>query len=120
MTIGNIVSAMPALKKVSAADMRPKTLYRVSRLLDQLDHILVFYNERRAKLIKQLGHTTEDGWRVDDENVDAYQKEMAEVLGVEVVDEIVPVRLPMDENIRLSYQDLCLMRGLIELETEGD
>ena len=46
MKIGNIVSAMPALRKVAAADMRPRTLYKVSKLMDSLDHVLTFYNVR--------------------------------------------------------------------------
>ena len=52
MKIGNIVSAMPALRKVAAADMRPRTLYKVSKLMDSLDHVLTCYNERQAHLVK--------------------------------------------------------------------
>ena len=43
---------------------------------------------------------------------------MQEVIDVEVADEIEPVKIPVDENVKLSYQDLCLLRGLNELEAE--
>ena len=118
MKIGNIVSAVPALRKVAAADMRPKTLYKVSKLMDSLDHVLTFYNERQSYFVKSMGHETDTGWRVDDGKVDEYRKKMQEVIDVEVADEIEPVKIPVDENVKLSYQDLCLLRGLIELEAE--
>lgn len=118
MKIGNIVSAMPALQKVAAADMRPRTLYKVSKLMDSLDHALTFYNERQAYLVKSMGHETGTGWRVDDDKVEEYRKKMQEVIDVEIADEIEPVKIPVDENVKLSYQDLCLLRGLIELEAE--
>lgn len=118
MKIGNIVSAMPALRKVAAADMRPRTLYKVSKIMDSLDHALTFYNERQAYLVKSMGHETGTGWRVDDDKVEEYRKKMQEVIDVEIADEIEPVKIPVDENVKLSYQDLCLLRGLIELEAE--
>lgn len=118
MKIGNIVSAMPALRKVAAADMRPRTLYKVSKLMDSLDHVLMFYNERQANLVKSMGHEIDTGWRVDDDKIDEYRKKMQEVIDVDVADEIEPVKIPVDENVKLSYQDLCLLRGLIELEAE--
>lgn len=118
MKIGNIVSAMPALRKVAAADMRPRTLYKVSKLMDSLDHALTFYNERQAYLVKSMGHETGTGWRVDDDKVEEYRKKIQEVIDVEIADEIEPVKIPVDENVKLSYQDLCLLRGLIELEAE--
>lgn len=118
MKIGNIVSAMPALRKVAAADMRPRTLYKVSKLMDSLDHVLTFYNERQAYLVKSMGHETGTGWRVDDDKIDEYRKKMQEVIDVEIADKIEPVKIPVDENVKLSYQDLCLLRGLIELEAE--
>lgn len=118
MKIGNIVSAMPALRKVAAADMRPRTLYKVSKLMDSLDHALTFYNERQAYLVKSMGHETGTGWRVNDDKVEEYRKKMQEVIDVEIADEIESVKIPIDENVKLSYQDLCLLRGLIELEAE--
>ena len=65
-----------------------------------------------------MGHEIDTGWRVDDDKIDEYRKKMQEVIDVEVADEIEPVKIPVDENVKLSYQDLCLLRGLIELEAE--
>ena len=83
-----------------------------------LQGVLTFYNERQAHLVKSMGHEIDTGWRVDDDKIDEYRKKMQEVIDVEVADEIEPVKIPVDENVKLSYQDLCLLRGLIELEAE--
>ena len=115
MKLGTIVTAVPALQKVSGADLSPKTLYKVSKLLSKCDKELDFFNSRKNALVKQYGHQVgnTDEYRVDDENRAVFISKMNEILDIDVEGEISPVVIPQDENIKLSYDDLRLLDDLI-------
>ncbi len=118
MKLGRIVNAVPALQKVASTDLSLSVLYRVGRLMDSLEKQLDFYNEQRDTALAKYGTETETEpgrWLIASENLPAYEARMAELLDVEV-DDVSPVRIPVCENLRLSYNDLSALQGFVELE----
>ena len=117
MKLGDIVSALPALQKLAAADFSLNVLYRVNRLINTLEKQLEFYNEQRNAALTRYGTEVEPGqWTVVPENREAYDARMTELLDVEIEGIGAPVRVPVSENLRLSYNDLNALSGLVELE----
>ena len=49
------------------------------------------------------------------------EKEMRELLDLDIdMDEIKAVRIPAEEDMRLSYADLCALEGLVEVEFDEE
>ncbi len=122
MKLGQLVTALPVLQKLADANLTPKTLYRVHKLLSAIDKELAIYNEGRTRIIKELGTETEPGkWQVTNENRDLFADRMTELANVDIQEDLKTVCLPTTENITLSYNDLCALNGIIELEdTESE
>ncbi len=118
MQMGEIVKALPALRKLAGADLTPRTLYQVSRLMSKLDRELAFFNRQRVKALGELGTKLEEGrWQIPPENRQAFEDRMTELANIEIEGEIKPVKLPVTENVSLSYNDICALKGLIELDS---
>ena len=117
MKIGDIVNAVPALQKLAAADLSLGVLYRVNRLVNAVEAQLEFYNAQRDAALAKYGSEVEPKrWVVEPERRQDYEARMEELLGVEIEDIGAPVRIPVSENLRLSYNDLSALSGLVELE----
>ena len=117
MKMGKIVEALPALQKLAGADLTPKTLYWVSKLMSKLDKELAFFNEQQAKILQELGTELEGGkWKLPPENRAAFEERMTELANIEIEDDFKVVKLPMTENVSLSYNDIKMLEGLVELD----
>lgn len=121
MKLGNVVNALPALQKLAGENLTPKTLYWVSKTLSKLDGEINFFNDERAKIAKELGNEVEtDKWEIPVENRPEFERRMVDLLNVEIEAEFKVVKLPVTENIRLSYNDLRMLDGFVELELAED
>lgn len=117
MKMGKLVEALPALQKLAAAELTPKTLYWVSKLLSKIDKELAFFNEQRDKALAELGTEVEpDQWKIDPENRPAFEERMTELANIDIDEVFKVVKLPMSENVSLSYNDLRSLEGLVELD----
>lgn len=117
MKLGTVVTAIPSLKKLAACELTPKTLYKVSKLLSKLDKETEFFNNGRNKLIQELGKEVKNGeWEVVEENKEAFFEKVNELLDIDIDEEITPIVLPTSEDFRLSYNDLCLLKSIVELK----
>ncbi|MGN0493524.1 MAG: hypothetical protein ACI4F7_07745 [Acutalibacteraceae bacterium] len=117
MKLGVILQARPALDKLAGCELSPKYLYRVSKMLSKVNKELKFIDENRNKLIQELGQEISGGeWKVKDENLTEFVKRLNEVLDVDTEEDIPVISIPTTENIKLSYKDLDLLSGFIELQ----
>ncbi len=116
MKLKNIVEALPALQKLASEDLTIKTLYKVKKLMERLDKEIEFYNSERNKAIEQLckleGGTK---YTIPDENREALNKRLQELLDVTVEPPIESLVIFTDENMRLSYKDLKALEGILEI-----
>lgn len=117
MKIGNVVTGLPALQKLAGESLTPKTLYWVSKLLSKLDKDIDFFSTERNKLVQEYGDEVEDGkFQVKPENRPDFERRMNELLDIEIEGDFKPVKLPTSEHITLSYNDLRMLEGFVELD----
>lgn len=116
MKLKNIVEALPALQKLASEDLTIKTLYKVKKLMERLDKEIEFYNSERNKAIEQLCKL-ENGtkYTIPDENREALNKRLQELLDVTVEPPIEPLVILTDENMRMSYKDLKALEGILKI-----
>ena len=117
MRIGQIVNALPALQKLGNENLTLKTLYWVNKLLSALDKELSFYNAQQRKILNELGTEVQPGkWEIPPEIREQYLARMTELANIEIEGDFKVVKLPMTENISLSYNDMKMLEGLVELD----
>jgi len=117
MKMRDLVVAVPVLQKVAAERLSLKTLYRVSKLLSVIDRELAFYNAERKKIITLFGNNVQnDKWEIPLENKEIFQEKMLELDNLDIDARFEPVKLPTSETLQLSYNEIKLLRGFIELD----
>ena len=118
MKIKNIVNALPSLQKFTTVELPCRILYKINKLMDRLESELKFYNKQRTQIFEKYNIQVEDGnLRLNEDDVEAFEKELNELLDLEVED-IKPIDLPADDNIRLSYNDIKALEGIINIQFE--
>ena len=121
MKMGKLVEALPALQKLAAAELTPKTLDWVRKLMSKIDKELAFFNEQRDKALAELGTEIETGkWKIDPDKRSVFEERMTELANIEIDETLKVVKLPMTENVSLSYNDLRSLEGLVELDFVED
>lgn len=117
MTMGQIVTALPALQKLADEKLTLKTLYKVSNLLSKADREISFYNSERYKIVESLGNNLQDDkWQIPEENRAEFESRMSELLNLEVDAELTPVTVPTSEDLHMSYNDIKALEGFVILE----
>lgn len=116
ITYGSIINAMDGLKKIAESDLTMPVLYRVSKLLKQIDTELEFFNKKRQEIITKYGvKISDEQYKIDDQ--DGFNHDMNDLLNIKI-EGITPVSVPVSERISLSYNTLRSLEGLINITTE--
>ena len=118
MKIIQIVEARPSLQKLAAQDLSIKTLYKISKLLGKLDNELVFYSEQRNKILGKYCDIAGNQYVPREESIEELNAEMSELMDTEVECEIKEVAIDIDEDVKLSYNDLMALKGFVRIEGE--
>lgn len=120
MKIKTIVNALPSLQKFTAVELPCRILYKINKLMDRLESELKFYYKQREQLFQKYNVQVEDGnLKLGVDDVEAFEREFDELLNVEIED-IKPVDLPADDNIKLSYNDIKALEGIINIQFEDE
>lgn len=118
MKIVQVVEALPSLQKLAGQDLSIKKLYKVSKLLGNLENEIAFYNEQRNKILAKYCDIVGNQYVPREENVEKLNVEMKELLDTEIEYEVKEVIIDTDENIKLSYNDLVQLKGFVRIEGE--
>lgn len=120
MKLRKIVEVTPALREIANQRLPMKTLYKVTRLIREVQPQLDFYDEQCQKLISEHCTPDEGGFTVIASNKHKFDSAMNELLDIDVDMDIEPVSIPVSEaeNLKLSYNDICAMEGFIEIVFE--
>lgn len=120
MKLSTIVNAVPALQKLAATNLSPRTLYWISKLMAKIDCELAFFNAEKEKIARELlGKEVEKGkWEIPAENREALDRRMADLLDIDIDDDFKVAKIPTTEPITMSYNDLRTLEGLVELELD--
>ena len=118
MKIGQVVEALPSLQKLARQDISIKKLYKISKLLGNLEDEIAFYNAQRNKIISQYCDVVGNQYVPRQEDEGKLNAELSELLDTDVECEINEVAIGDNENIKLSYNDLIALRGFVRIEGE--
>ena len=120
MKIVQIVDALPALQKLAGQELSTKSLYKISKLFSKLDNEITFYNTQRDKILGQYCDVVDGQYIPRKEDVDKLEAEMQELLNIEIECEVKEVAIGVEEDVKLSYNDLMALRGIIRIEGDEE
>ena len=118
MKIIQVVNALPALQKLAKQDMSLKKIYKISKLLGNLDGEIAFYNEQRGKILAKYCDIVGNQYVPRAEDEAKLNAELGELLNTEIDGEIVEVVIGCDEDVKLSYNDLMALQNFIRIGDE--
>ena len=110
MTYERIVGAVPTFQKLVMQDLPLPVAYRLSKLVRAVNEELAFFQSESGKIRE----------RHEDPNSPAIAREMEALLALDVEWEAPPVRIEIDDKLRLSCADIDALDGFVEFyEKEG-
>ena len=118
MKIRQAVDALPALQKLAGQDLSIKKLYKISKLLGNLDNEIAFYNTQRNKIMSKYCDIVGNQYKPREESLAKLNAELSELLDTEIECEIKEAVIGTDEDVKLSYNDLVALRGFVRIEGE--
>ncbi len=100
-TLGKLVAAGEALKRLSEKSLTPKIAYHVAKLARLAGPEIVSFQDRRIVLAKELGEAADDkgSWTVRPENVSVFNERIKELADIEVTLAYGPLDLEPLGNI---------------------
>ena len=118
MTLRKIVKAAPVLRKLGGCEFSVAQLYRATKLINAVNAELTIYDAGRRELIER--HCEKDGEKLKykDGTGVAFNRELQELLDVEVELNAKPLVLTERDNIRLTLADMDALDGFIELKVD--
>ena len=110
MLLKEIVSAVPALGKLAAANLRLKTAYELKKTADILQKEVDFFEQERRKIAEKYGTVQEDGAvLIPAEQRTQADEEYARLLSMEVQPDFSRLQISISEDAKLSVNDLAAL-----------
>lgn len=110
MLLKEIVSAVPALGKLTAANLRLKTAYELKKTADILQKEVDFFEQERRKIVEKYGTVREDGAvLIPAEQRAQADEEYARLLSMEVQPDFSRLQISVSEDAKLSVNDLAAL-----------
>lgn len=116
MKIVQVVNALPALQKLAGQDLSIKKLYKISKLMGNLEKEIAFYDAQKRKILEKYCDIVNDRYvpRVNTE--EQLNMEFNELLNTDIECDINEVAIGIEEDVKLSYNDLVLLEGFARIE----
>lgn len=118
MKIIQVVNALPSLQKLAGQDLSIKKLYKISKLLGNLENEIAFYNTQRSKILAQYCDIVGNQYVPRAEDEVQLNAALNELLDTDIECEIKEVVLGDNEDVKLSYNDLVALTGFVRIEGE--
>lgn len=95
VTLKQILDSQQPIARLMDLKLPPATAFRLGRIVSKLDSELSVYNDQRLKIVQEFGEPMEDGmnFKIKDENIDEFNKQMNELISVEIDVEITPISI---------------------------
>ena len=114
MKLIKIVDALPSLQKLAKCELGLQKLYKISKLLDTLEDEISFYHKQRKQILEKYCDLVGDQYIPREE--EKLNAEMSELLNMEVESQISEVTLSLEDDVKLSYNDLVALNGFVRIE----
>ena len=117
MQLETLINAESALIKLGKQDLPITISFKLSELVCKLEPYINNFNQQKDKLLIKYGVTKGDGqYCITGENVKPFQKEISELLQIEIQEKFEKVCIPLNDKILLSVIDIHTLKGLIEFK----
>lgn len=121
MKHGKAVKAYKAILRLSGQALTLRDAYALHGLKKALAGAWEFQLEQERAIIDRLGaEITADGnleFRAVDE-AEEYRAKMRELADMEAQDDVSPVKIKLQDGIRISVHDMEALEGLVKFEEE--
>lgn len=111
MKLRKVVEALPSLQKLSAAELSLKRLYWVRKLIRKLEAEIAFFNEERRKILEKY----KDGGKMRPEAVKDANREIEDLLNVDVEVDFQIAEISDEEEVKLSNNDVEALEGFVKI-----
>ena len=118
MKIIQVVNALPSLQKLAVQDLSIKKLYKISKLLGNLESEIAFYNEQRGRILSQYCDVVDNQYVPRENEMAKLNAELNELLDTDIDYEVNEVVLDDSEDVKLSYNDIVTLKGFVRIEGE--
>lgn len=120
MKLKKLIDALPALREIAAQRLPMRTLYKVSRTMQEIQPQLDFYDTQYKQLVKEYCIEQNGEYVLNESRVAEFTERLTELQNIDVDINIMPMMLMEGEteNIKLSYNDICSLNGIIEIDFE--
>lgn len=118
MKFRQIVEALPSLQKLAKQDLSIKKLYKISKLLGSLEQEIAFYNTQRNKIFEQHCDVVGNQYVARAGEEEVLNTEIGELLDTDVECDVQEVVIGIDEDVKLSYNDLVTLSGIVRIGDE--
>lgn len=111
MTYRNFIAAVPAFQKLVMQELPLPVAYKLSKMVKAVNEEARFFGQRHSVIMK----------RHEDPHSPKIEEEVEELLNLEIEWDKKPIRVEIDEKLKLSCADVDSLEGFIEfVDKEGD
>lgn len=117
ITIANLINSIaPVLSKMMGKELSPVTSFKLVKIVKAVNAEIEIFNGERIKLLEKYGTKSEDksDYIIPDENKDAFNKGISELLALEVDIAVEKVNLA-NEDIKISPADMMKIEEFVEM-----
>lgn len=116
--LSEVLDMKEPLGRLSMEKLPLKVAFKLSKVIKAIDEHLTDINTQRENLFKDLaieGKDDQEGQLViPPENVDEFNKQWGELLGVEVELNLIPIAFDDLPDVQLSSQDMLKLSQIFE------
>ena len=115
MYLKEIVLAVPALTKLTSANLQLKTAYALKQIVDKLQKDVDFFNQERNKIVDKYGNVQNDGTIVIPEEYQSIaDEEYNRLLSMDIDSDFSRLKIHISEDAKLSVNDLTLLSPFVD------
>ena len=118
MKMQDLAIASIALQKLSCQDLSIKTLYKLTTLFDRLEPDFNFLQTQKFQLLNAYCEKKGAEYIPIPSKAQEFDEKLTELMNIDLdIGNIsLPVEIPFDENIKLSYKDLKELSKFIKIK----
>lgn len=104
MTYGTLNASVPVLRKLIGQNLHLRQAYQLQKIIKRANEELAFF---QAKF---------DEIKMSDDTEEEKNRKLTELFNFEIIWELAPLVLSIDDDLMLSAHDLDVSKGLIEVK----
>lgn len=110
MRVIEVISAKELLSEIyNNKNLSTRVSYKLFVMINKLDSVLGFYEDGRRKIFEKFGEQNGDNLVIPNDRMDEAQKEINELMEIEVEDAPEKVDISLDIDLGVSPADIGLL-----------